>query len=438
MRTLLTVFSALTFLVCPLSTKVTSAQDLAAGHGVAEQYWKGNLHTHSFWSDGNDFPEMIVDWYVRHDYNFLALSDHNTLNAGIRWMKLDTIVNRATEGVLERYVERFGANWVETRGENGIEEVRLKPMNEYAPLFQEAGRFLVLAGEEISDRAEGKPVHINATNLRDRIEPQHGETVKDTIRNNLRAIIEQEKQVGRPIFPHVNHPNFGYAITAEDMAEVVQERFFEIYNGHPGVNQLGDDDHISIERMWDVANYLRLAKLQSEPLFGIATDDCHEYHGRKGSRPGRGWVMVKSHFLTPEYLIKALRAGDFYASSGVSLSSINFDSEAGDHGTLSVEVVPDEGQDYTIQFIGSQTVSSIDADESSTSEGKSVDESNARIGVVLKEVKGNSGSYQLTGEELYVRAVVTSSADHQDPSLPNQKLQAWTQPVGWEKYLSSN
>ncbi|MFO0064709.1 MAG: hypothetical protein ACK523_01980, partial [Pirellulaceae bacterium] len=27
------------------------------------RWWKGNLHTHSFWSDGNDFPEMISEWY---------------------------------------------------------------------------------------------------------------------------------------------------------------------------------------------------------------------------------------------------------------------------------------------------------------------------------------------------------------------------------------
>ena len=34
-----------------------------------EQYWqKGNLHTHSFWSDGDDFPEMIIQWYKDNNY----------------------------------------------------------------------------------------------------------------------------------------------------------------------------------------------------------------------------------------------------------------------------------------------------------------------------------------------------------------------------------
>jgi hypothetical protein len=32
----------------------------------APKYWKGNLHTHSLWSVGDDFPEMIADWYKRH------------------------------------------------------------------------------------------------------------------------------------------------------------------------------------------------------------------------------------------------------------------------------------------------------------------------------------------------------------------------------------
>src|SRR4051794_24446295 len=41
----------------------------------APKWYKGNLHTHSLWSDGNDYPEMIVDFYARRDYNFLALSD---------------------------------------------------------------------------------------------------------------------------------------------------------------------------------------------------------------------------------------------------------------------------------------------------------------------------------------------------------------------------
>ena len=37
---------------------------------------------------------------------------------------------------------------------------------------------------------------------------------------NVRAVEDQAAKKGREIFVHLNHPNFGLAITAEDLAEV--------------------------------------------------------------------------------------------------------------------------------------------------------------------------------------------------------------------------
>ena len=42
-------------------------------------WYRGNLHTHTYWSDGDEFPEMVLDWYKSNGYDFIALSDHNTL-----------------------------------------------------------------------------------------------------------------------------------------------------------------------------------------------------------------------------------------------------------------------------------------------------------------------------------------------------------------------
>ena len=52
------------------------------------QWWKGNLHTHSLWSDGDDFPEMIAEWYKSEGYHFLAITDHNTLHEGEKWIPI--------------------------------------------------------------------------------------------------------------------------------------------------------------------------------------------------------------------------------------------------------------------------------------------------------------------------------------------------------------
>ena len=42
-----------------------------------KRWYKGNLHTHTMWSDGKAFPEEAVAWYKSRGYNFLGLSDHN-------------------------------------------------------------------------------------------------------------------------------------------------------------------------------------------------------------------------------------------------------------------------------------------------------------------------------------------------------------------------
>jgi hypothetical protein len=399
-----------------------SAQAIAqpAANEPPRRWWKGNLHTHSLWSDGDDFPDMIAAWYVEHDYNFLALSDHNVLSQGVRWMPLTKIIARSDEGILDRYRAKFGDNWVETRGVAGQEEfaVRLKPLDEFRCLFEQAGKFIMIQGEEISDFAEGKPVHMNATNVSELLEPVGGATVRETMQNNLRLVLEHEKATGRQILPHLNHPNFGYAITAEDIAQVIEERFFEVYNGHPGVNQLGDAEHISIEEMWDVANALRLTVLDADPVFGIATDDSHEYHGRPGSRPGRGWVMVRARYLTPEHLIRAMKAGDFYASSGVVLEDVQYDAQA---RQLSIAIAPHPTATFETKFVAVLKPDPSDADNTEVQLNS----------VVVATVTGLTPSYHLRGNELYVRAVVNSSLAHVDPSLEGQKQQAWTQPVGW-------
>ena len=393
---------------------------LAADPSPQPRYWKGNLHTHSLWSDGDDFPEMIADWYAQRDYNFLALSDHNILSEGIRWMAYRLIVDRADDAILDRYLNRFGQHWVETRGTRGEDdfEVRLKPLDEFRCLVEQAGKFIMIPGEEITDRAEGKPVHMNVTNVQELIQPVGGATVREAMENNLRMVMEQQEKKGREMLLHLNHPNFGYAITAEDLASVVQERFFEVYNGHPGVNHLGDKDHPSVERMWDIANTIRLGELNAAPLYGIATDDSHEYHGVPGSQPGRGWVMVRARYLTPEHLILALKRADFYASSGVSLEDVRYDQET---KTLRVQIQPQAGATFQTQFIGSLKSTAQDSKVPPASE----------VGVVLAESDGLTATYTLTGKELYVRAVITSSLGAENPAFKGQLQQAWTQPVGW-------
>lgn len=394
-------------------------------------WYRGNLHTHSLWSDGNDFPEMIAGWYRDKGYQFLALSDHNVLSQGERWIDADDAAKRGAIGGVDRYRGKFGDDWVETRTVDGKLQVRLKPFSEFAPLFQERERFLMIPAEEITDAFESLPVHVNAINIRELIKPQGGKSVRDTMANNLRAVEDQRKRTGQAMFPHLNHPNFYYAITAEDMAAVLEERFFEVYNGHPSVGHEGDEHHAPVERLWDIANTLRIAQMEAPPLLGIATDDSHNYFGDRDASPGRGWVMVRATHLTPEKLIAALEAGDFYASSGVALEDVRFSPET---GAVEIDIAAVDGEEYVTEFIGTTEGFDEHSDAVVDAEGKEMPVTrrySTEVGRVLARATGEKPRYQLTGNELYVRAVVTSNKAPDNPAFEGQKKQAWTQPVGW-------
>ena len=380
------------------------------------QWFKGNTHTHSLWSDGNDFPDMIARSYREAGYNFLVLSDHNVLSRGERWMKVrDIEKRRKTLGIptLKKYAAVFGDDWVETRGEGDAQEVRLKNLPEIKTALESPGKFLMIEGEEITDRFGKLEVHTNAVNLAEKIEPQHGDSLRATMRNNILAVRAQAERLERPIFAHLNHPNFRWSITAEDIAHVIEEQFFEVYNGHPGINHLGDASRPGDEKIWDIANTIRLAKLDAEPLYGVATDDAHHYHGGD-AKPDRGWVMVRAESLAADKIVIAMQAGDFYASSGVTLKTLTLDREKNE---LHLQIDPVEGETYTTQIIGTRRGDEDDP---------------AKVGITLAEITGTEIRHTLGDDEWYFRATITSDAAHPVASFKGQKKQAWTQPV-WRR-----
>ena len=380
-----------------------------AGNLAAQQWYRGNTHTHSLWSDGNDFPEMIADFYVRNGYHFLVLSDHNVLSRGEKWMKVSAVEKRKrtlSKPALEKYLTRFGKEHVELRGKGDAQEVRLKTLEETRPLFEKEGEFVFIEGEEITANFNKIPVHINGVNLVEPIKPPKGTSITDVIRKTLKAVNDQALKEKRPMFAHINHPNFQWAMKPSDIAPVLEEKFIEVYNGHPGINHLGDAKRPGDEMIWDTVNTIRARDMNAPLVYGVATDDSHTYHGGD-VRPGRGWVMVKASELTPDAIVHAMHRGDFYASSGVTLTEVAFD-EIAQQCRVKVEAV--EGETYTIEFVGTQ-------------KGK-----DAVIGEVLQTSTSDTAIYTITGNEHFVRARITSSAAHNDPSYKGQKKQAWTQP----------
>ena len=408
---------------------VSLALPAAAGDLVASddlRWYRGNMHTHSHWSDGDDYLESIGLWYRDNDYDFLVFTDHNVLPTTERWVDVEK--SKGKRKAYDKLKEKF-PGWVEERETDGRLEVRLRTFDEVDEKLAIPGKFLLIQGEEVSDRFERYPIHLNASHVRELLRPQGGNSVSEVIQRNVDAAIAQRKKTGQATLIHLNHPNFGYAVTAEDLFPIIGEQFFEVYNGHPTVHNTGDEQRASTERIWDIVLTKRLAEFDLPLMYGLATDDGHNYHNipSRAAEPGRGWVMVLAGELSPEALVKSLEAGRFYASNGVTLKAISSTP-----GELSVEVDPKSGETYTNDFIGTRAGYDHESKPVLDDDGKEIRTTriySSDIGETLATVEGTKAIYRFQGDEIYIRARITSSADHPNPSEPGDKQRAWVQPI---------
>ena len=317
------------------SQNAPAATQAAAPQGAAPQRWfKGNTHTHTVNSDGDSTPDEVVRWYREHGYQFLVLTDHNYLTS--------------------------------VDGLNAVHGA--------------SDKFLVIPGEEVTSTVQTRPVHVNGLALESCVPPPKPTTVREVLQLSVDGI-RAAKGV-----PHVNHPNFRWALTTDDLKQLERTRLFEIFNGHPEVNNEGGGGVPGLEEIWD--RILTSGRL----LYGIAVDDAHHFK-RPGdpaaSGPGRGWVYVRAPRLEARAIVEAMERGDFYASTGVELAAY----EATATG-IALKIKATTFSKYRVQFIG-------------------------RDGRVLAEQADVAASYTFKGDEGYVRATILES---------NGDI-AWTQPV---------
>jgi hypothetical protein len=296
-------------------------------------WYKGNTHTHTLNSDGDSTPAEAVTWYREHGYNFLFLTDHEYIN------NVDAL--------------------------NGV--------------YGKPGSFVVLSGQEVTDGYEKRAYHSNSLGAASLVMPNRLPGVQ-TLQKNIDDIVKAGGVA------QVNHPNFLWSLSADDLIKLQNYTLLEIHNGHFLVNNEGGGGVPSAEEMWD--RVLTSGKL----VFAVADDDAHSFK-RAGdplsANPGQGWIYVRAASLDLKAILDALRKGDFYASTGVELA----DYQAGPK-QITVTVKEDQWSKYRIQFIGSG-------------------------GRVLGESVTSPASYTIKGDEGYVRARILGS---------NGK-RAWTQPV---------
>lgn len=278
----------------------------------------------------------------------------------------------------------------------------------------------------------GNP-HINAINLRENVPGVKNEGEKPgLIQHYLDAIAAQAQKYGVPMIAHLNHVNFADRITAEEMIETRGLAFFEVYNGHKSVHSWGiaEEGAPSYERHWDIVNSMKQLREPGYLMYGVATDDSHNYFKTPGgtSNPGRGWIMVRSESLEANALVRAMQRGDFYSSTGVTLKDVRSSGSA-----LGITIDPEPGVTYTTQYIGTRDGFDRETKPAVDEDGNRLPRSSLiysdSIGEVLHETAELESTYGFTGDELYVRARVVSNKVQDNPHQEGDYEMAWVQPV---------
>lgn len=398
---------------------------LAATKG--RQWFQGNTHTHTLWSDGDAAPEWAVEWYKEHGYDFLSLTDHNVMLQGERMFPVAEDSDLTMER-LNQLREKFGAERVKTHREpDGSLTMRLLTLDDLRARFDEPGKFLLVEGEEITGH-----VHVNGINMRELIPQSESNDEVTSLREQIGAVHAQRDRLDVPMFAHINHPNWDSAISAENIADVPAGRYFEVYNGHGEVRNWGSESLRipDTDRKWDIILALRLAIDANAILYGVATDDTHTYfmHGAGHQNPGRGWSMVLAEKLDATSLVHAFLEGNFYASAGVFLDEIKWGRRK-----FRVKARAEKGVTYTTQFIGLRRGFDGRSRPATDDDGR-VLQNRTRlysddIGEVLFETTDVPAVYRFHGDEIYVRAKVTSSKLKSEPFRAGDLEMAWTQPV---------
>lgn len=281
----------------------------ATRNAPAQNWYRGNTHTHTLNSDGDSPPDSVARWYRDHGYQFLFITDHEK--------QTDPAPLNA----------RIGA----------------------------PGTFLLIVGQEVTQRVVDsshyrgmRQAHVNSLGAREVIMPQgeRGRASGITMRQGYADNVARIRAAGG--IPQINHPNFVWSVRLQDLTALPDSVLLEISNMHRGVNNEGDDRSPSTEALWDSL------LTRGKTIFGVADDDAHNYKPQDADsydleRPGRGWIVVRADTLTADAILSGIRHGDFYASTGVTLDSLSVDPRQ-----IRLSVRPRQEARFLTEFIGSR------------------------------------------------------------------------------------
>jgi hypothetical protein len=286
---------------------------LDPGLDVGDEVWlKGSTHVHARSSGDSSEPNAgVIAWYEEHRYDFIVLTDHN------RVTELDTAGD--------------------TRGQITLRDPR-------AGLIVFSG--IELTHNPIGCLPAGDPsrncrIHVNLLGplARPGGRLEWAERHSHARLDMYRAAIAAQGALGG--LAQINHPQWLWGMTPDLLVDLAARGvpLVEIANSAFSNWNAGDATHPSTEALWDAA------LVRGATLWGVASDDAHDYRGHGKYPPGGGWIAVHAR-REPRAILAALAAGRFYASDGVVLEHAEVEGD-----DLVVAVDPAASGSYTIEFI---------------------------------------------------------------------------------------
>ncbi|MDO5310222.1 MAG: twin-arginine translocation signal domain-containing protein [Planctomycetia bacterium] len=416
------------------------------------RWFKGNLHSHSHWSDGQDLPEVVVDAYKRNGYDFFSLTDHNILHQqrlrfdgfAMNYAPSDMAPFKdensfwkriapqyAWPNLVEEHLQvaknRFGEDSVRMIETKDGKYVRMKTEEELRAQFAEPGKFLLIPGFEMT----APFIHVNLINVEQDFY-MNDPSMKDLIVKLYDHACEFYADARRPYLFTVNHPLWQYYnIQPSYLFSRPGIRHFELLNNDTSYKII--PEAWTPELLWDIVNAYRACNDQPL-LFATGTDDSHGIV-RQDYVAFHSWMHVLADALEVESLFDAMNRGRSYVSTGLSFQEISFDGK-----TLAVKLDPTlEGQ-YRIEFYGvkkdyDQTVKYVETTDGTREiPTHTVECWSPEISKVLDATDRLEGSYTLKSDDLFVRAkayrVGAGNVSHGATTAPTLLAAdaAWTQP----------
>jgi hypothetical protein len=275
------------------------------------KHWlKGNVHAHASRSDGDSTVKEVISWYVKNNYDFLAISDHN---------KVFNPVKHFPDGSLKKII------------------------NKYSP----GKNFVLISGQEITNFCRYKGLHLNILGpsksfykkIKKIARKRKYRKNRKYLLRKLQSIFQKEKAI-----LIVNHFQWRKTFNKRSIPVIPSNVLIEMYNSDPTNYTEGRKGGLSDENYWDIL--LSRGRLN----YGVACDDSHYHqpgkHHKKASLPGGGYIYSAVEKITLGNILKSIKTGNFYGSTGIKIRKLQYENNV-----LSIEHIPMH-EKITTQLIG--------------------------------------------------------------------------------------